>query len=244
MSLPLISSLVIGVLLLLGLLNGFRRGGIREGAALIGVLLGALLVELWADRWGQTLHERSGLKIENARWLVGLALLLGAAIVAGYGSGLLIRRGALKSGERITGGLLGLINTALLVSFTLRYTQQLYFNEREPGQIVETWIRNGIASRLMLTWTDLALVGAAALMAVAVVLTAAIRLGRLATQPRPSAKPDKPAPAAGAFGPKPQQPASAGPKPAAGPPAGAAPAPQPKPAGQQEQFLDWPPKGQ
>jgi hypothetical protein len=218
MTLSLVSTLAIGALLLVGFFNGLRRGGIREGAALIGILLGALLVEIWVERWGQTLHDRSGLKIENARWLVGLGLLFSVAIFGGYGSGLLIRRASLKSSERMIGSLLGLLNSALLISFALRYTQQFYFNEQGSGEIIQSWIRSGPLSNRLLTWVDLALVGAAAALAIVSLLTGTIRLGRLATQPKPKPA-SKPAggQAQGAGGAKPQQGAAgAAPKPAGG----------------------------
>jgi hypothetical protein len=185
MTISLVSTLAIGALLLLGFFNGLRRGGIREGTALIGILLGALLVEIWVERWGQTLHDRGGLKIENARWLVGLGLLFGVAIFGGYGSGLLIRRVSLKSSDRMIGALIGLLNSGLLISFALRYTQQFYFNERASGEIIQSWIRSNPLSNRLLTWIDLALVGAAAAVAIVSLLAGTIRLGRLVTQPKP-----------------------------------------------------------
>lgn len=218
MTISLVSTLAIGALLLLGFFNGLRRGSIKEGAALIGILLGALLVEFWVERWGQTLHTRSGLKIENARWLVGLGLLFGTALFGGYGSGLLIRRGPLKSGERMVGSLLGLVNSSLLISFALRYTQQFYFMERDTGEVAESWIRSGPLSERLVTWIDLALIGAAVTIAIASLLVGTIRLGRLITQPRPATAGDKPG-AAKPQGAAPAKPAGA---------AGAAPA---KPAG-------------
>lgn len=247
MTISLVSTLVIGALLLLGFFNGLRRGSIKEGAALIGILLGALLVEFWVERWGQTLHTRSGLKIENARWLVGLGLLFGTALFGGYGSGLLIRRGSLKSVERMVGALLGLVNSSLLISFALRYTQQFYFMERDTGEIAESWIRSSPISQRLVTWIDLALVGAAVTIAVASLLIGTIRLGQLVTQPKPS-KPGAAKPQ-GAGAAKPQQgQGAAAPKPAgaaggggaviggAGGGAGVAPAPAPKPVAPQDQL--------
>lgn len=233
----LFSSIAIGIVLLIGLLNGLRRGGIKEGTALVGVLLGALLVEFWADRWGASLTQRTNMNLNYATWLSALGLLIGTAILAGYGSGLLLRRPALTGGERFAGAALGLLNMALLVSFALRYTQQFYFNEADPTQPVESWIRAGIASRYMLNFLGLVLLGAAIVLALAAVLSTTIRLGRLATNQgaskQPASKPREPAKAPQPVQPRPTTPA-----------AGAAPPQQPKvPAGQQEQFLDrWPPK--
>ena len=239
----LAGSIITGMLLLLGFANGLRRGGIKEGTALIGVLLGALLVEFWAQRWGQTLSERSGLHINNAVLLLSLALLIGTALFSGYGSGLFFRRTTMKSGERIAGALLGLLNMGLLTSFTLRYTQELYFNETDPTQPVQSWIRESIVSRFMLNWLGYVLLGAALTLGIVSIVMATLRLERLAATPRPPAKPAKPAPSASqskpaqAAQPAPQGQALGQPKPA-DPGLGGAPAQPKMPAGQHESFID------
>ncbi len=236
----LVGSIVIGVLLLAGFANGVRRGSIKEGTALIGVLLGALLVEFWSRRWGQTLSNRSGLHINNAVLLLSLVLLIGTALFSGYGSGLFFHRRAIKTGERIGGGLLGLLNMGLLTSFTLRYTQQLYFNEVDPAQPVHSWIRDSIVSRFMLNWLGYVLLGAALALGIVSMVAATLRLGRLAATPRPASQTAKPAGGSGQS--KPAQPVGQGqaagqPKPA-DPGQGGAPT-QPKiPAGQQESYID------
>lgn len=247
----LVGSILIGLVLLIGFANGLRRGGIKEGTALIGVLLGALLVEFWAKPWGQNLSERSGLRINNALLLLSLVLLIGTALFSGYGSGLFFKRRTMKTGERIGGGLLGLLNMGLLISFALRYTQLLYFNETDPTQPVESWIRAGILSRFMFYWLGYVLLGAALALGVFSLITATLRLGRLAATPRPT-------PAVSSAGAKPQA-ATGQPKPqgigAAGQSQGAgaagqgqgAGAPRPTegaaaqptiPAGQRESYID------
>lgn len=231
-----ISSIIIGVFLVFGLLNGLRRGGLKEGTALVGVLLGALLVEYWARRWGQAVSQRSGLKLETATWLLSLGLLLGTALLSGYGSGLLIRRHIMKSGERLGGALLGLLNMGLLVSFTLRYTQQFYFNEANPAQQVPSWIRSGLLSRYMLEWVGLVLLGAAGVLALLSIITGAMRLGRLATRPVPTPAP-KPQPTAQPQQPKPQP--TFPPRPAEN--NASAGQSQKLPVGQQERYIDQPP---
>jgi hypothetical protein len=236
MTISLISSIIIGIVLLVGAINGWRRGGIREEAALIGVLLGALLVEFWAVRWGQSFHEWSGLNPQHARWLVAIALLFGTAIFSGYGVGLLLPRVSLKSTGHFAGAMLGLLTITLLVAFGLRYTQQFWYGETDPTQPVQSWIREGIVSRYLLAWTDLALVGAAGLLALAAIVTAIMRLIRLVSQPR-AAKP-APKPAAAPFKP-PVTPAPT--QPPVQPGFGAAPA-QPKPAGQSEKVIDTQPR--
>lgn len=238
MTMPLISSIIIGVLLLLGALNGWRRGGIREEAALIGVLLGALLVEFWAVRWGASFAAWFGLQqAERARWLVAMALLFGTAIFGGYGIGLLLPRVPIKNTGHVAGALLGLITVTLLIGFGLRYTQRFWFNETDPAQPVQSWIREGILSRYLVEWIDVALAVAAAGLALAAIVTAIMRLIRLLSQPRVPQPTPKPSPAA-------VKPAAPPPAAQSTPPATSAPPAQPRPIGQSEKFIDYPPRNQ
>jgi hypothetical protein len=179
---PLISTIIIGCALTFGLINGLRHGGIKEGIALVGVLLGALLVEFWVDSWGGRLSERSGLKLENAKWVIALSLLIGTALFSGYGSGIFIRRGLLKTKERLGGALLGLLNMGLLVSFTLRYTQQFYFIETDPAQPQASWIRAGVLSRYMVDWIGYMLIGVAVAIGAMAVISRTMWIAKLATQ--------------------------------------------------------------
>ena len=184
---PLISTIIIGCALTFGLINGLRHGGIKEGIALVGVLLGALLVEFWVDSWGGRLSERSGLKLENAKWVIALSLLIGTALFSGYGSGIFIRRSVLKTKERLGGALLGLFNMGLLVSFTLRYTQQFYFIETNPAQPQASWIRAGVLSRYMVDWIGYMLIGVAVAIGAMAVISRTMWIAKLATQ-QPTAK--------------------------------------------------------
>lgn len=252
----LVSTIIIGCILAFGLINGFRHGGLKEGVALVGVLLGALLVEFWVEPWGSRLSERSGLKPENARWVIALLLLNGTALFSGYGSSIFIRRNVLKTKERLSGALLGLLNMGLLVSFTLRYTQQFYFIETNPAEPQESWIRAGALSRYMVDWVGYLLIGATLTIGFVALILRSMWLARLATQQQP-AKPGAGKPPER----KPQQPAPGGARPGGagsggliggsgglgglggggaggtggGNPAGQAPK---TPVGQQEKFLD------
>jgi uncharacterized membrane protein required for colicin V production len=245
----LASNLIIGCVLVFGLINGFRHGGLKEGVALVGVLLGALLVEFWVEPWGRTLSERSGLKIDNARWVIALSILIGTALFTGYGSGIFVRRSSLKTRERLSGALLGLLNMGLLVSFTLRYTQQFYFIEADPAQPQASWIREGALSSRMVDWVGYMLIGAALTIGFVALILRSMWLARVATQQPQPAKSDKPAE-------KKQAPSGgAGARPAGGSgggaviggaaggsgQAGAAP-PKTVPVGQQEKYIDSPPK--
>ncbi|WP_029215532.1 CvpA family protein [Kallotenue papyrolyticum] len=242
MTFALIPSIVIGVVILLGALNGWRRGGIREEAALIGVLLGALLVEFWAERWGQMVAEWfASTNVARLRWLVAMTLLFGTTVFSGYGVGLLLPRAPLKSTGRLTGALLGLITVTLALAFGLRYTQQFLYNQNTGS-----WILRDPLSRALVTWTDAALALAAAALALAAVVAGTLRLVRRLSRPttpapKPAAVPSKPAPASAAA------PSPAGSSAGAGTPSGSATAPtQPvatrPPVGQQEKFIEPPRK--
>jgi uncharacterized membrane protein required for colicin V production len=241
---PLISTIIIGCVLTFGLINGLRHGGIKEGIALVGVLLGALLVEFWIERWGLALSERSGLKLDNAKWVISLSLLIGTALFSGYGSGIFVRRGVLKTRERLGGALLGLLNMGLLVSFTLRYTQQFYFIETDPAQPQVSWIRQGALSRYMVDWVGFLLIGAAVAIGVVALITRAMWIARLATQ-QPAPKPTEAKPKTDA----PKKPATVGAGAASniliggssGGSGGSAGGSQPQktaPVGQQEKFIE------
>lgn len=245
MTANLIPSAIIGVALVIGLANGLRRGSLKEGTALIGVLLGALLVEFWVERWSVPVSDRIGLRLENARMLIAGVLLFGTAFFSGYGSGLFIRRASMSAGERAGGALLGLLNTALLISFALRYMQQFVYGEFTPAEQVPSWIRNSLVSRVMLDWVGWVLLFAAAALGIFALITATFRISWAVTHTTPAKKPQ---PVGGA---KPPQPAAA-PRPLnpsspfGGAPAGgqsAAPQQAPRtPPGQQESIMDRPPR--
>lgn len=221
MTRELVPTIIVGALLIAGFFNGMRRGSLKEGTALVGVLLGALLVEYWAERWGIVLNQRSGINVNQAKFLSSVVLLIGTALFSGYGSGLLLRRGAIKGGERLGGGFLGLLNMGLLVSFTLRNIQRYYYQELVATEPIETWVRANVLTRWMLNWVGYVLLGAAFALGLIAIITSTVRIGRRAAKPAPApakapskAPADKPA-VGGAPGAKPAD------KPAAAPSAGA-----------------------
>jgi hypothetical protein len=180
------STITFGILLLLGFLNGLRRGPAKEALALIGVLLGATLVELWSPGWSQEIARRTDIDQTTAQWVLALLLLLGTALLSGYGSGLMLRHASLRTRDRIGGALVGLLNIGLLLGLALRYIQRWRFGERSPQQPVQSWIRQDPLSQFLLDWTGVVLLGLALTVAVVVVLTVSLRLIRRLRQPQPA----------------------------------------------------------
>ena len=158
----LLGTVVVGIALLIGALNGLRRGATKEVMALVGVLLGALLTTMWADRWGVVITQRTGWEQTTGEWIGSMVLLWVTALFSGYSSASLLPRPAVRLStlQRIAGAVLGLINASLLVGLSLRFTQALIYGE--VGNDVEmTWIRTGIASRFLLDHFDILVLGAA-----------------------------------------------------------------------------------
>src|SRR5688500_15188432 len=123
----LAGSIIIGIVLLLGLLNGLRRGAIKEGILLIAVLLGGLLVTLWSQRGGDAIARRMSWQPGTGQWIAAMGLLWGAALGTGYAPASLLplRPGKMILPLRVAGAMLGLLNAGLSIAFSLRYTQTM-----------------------------------------------------------------------------------------------------------------------
>ncbi|MCG8347260.1 MAG: CvpA family protein [Chloroflexales bacterium] len=126
--------LVIAITLIILGIWGLRRGVERGLLTLIGTLLGALLVELWfealigQDRIGQQFRPET---FDTPALLTVMAVFLAVAVIVGYGSGLLLRQSKRKSApklnvrNRIVGGLVGVLNGALIASYALHFAAEL-----------------------------------------------------------------------------------------------------------------------
>lgn len=225
MSLDIVIAIATGFILLLGLLNGYRRGTIREAMTLVGVLLGMLLIEYWADRWSVWLTQR-GFAAATAR-LVAEIVLLGGPTLGGCGAGLLLR-GPLGRRDRGFGAGLGLLSFALLGALAVRSIQRFGWGESSSQEPVASWLRATLVTRYVLDYFPLALLALAGALLLLGVVAAMTRLVRFASRPR------RPAP------PRSAGPAQPAPSPGGGTPAQQPPLPQsqPLPPGQQEKFLE------
>lgn len=190
----LAGTILVAVALLLGALNGFRRAAVQEGMALVGVLLGALLVTLWIERLGLDLARRTRWQPGTGRWLAAMGTLWVTALLAGYASGALLPRRAVRmsSALRAAGAVLGLLNAGLLLGLSLRYTQSYLYGEAAEQKA--TWIRSAVASRFLLDRFDLIVLGVAwSIAAVSLISTLVRLIRRLFAAPRPAVTPVAPA---------------------------------------------------
>lgn len=214
MTLTIMLAGVIALFGLVGLLRGVRRGVVALG----GTLLGAVLVDLWREPLATWLREAVGPERPALPTflLVGSLFML-TALVVGYGGSVLLPRPEPQARkiprvlDLLIGGLLGALNGALLVSYLLRYAEQIWRDD--TISVMKAGSPVALLLDQWLPWFVIAMVGTTTLF-VLLRLTAAIMRGRAAVN-RP-----KPAPA----------PIPASPRPAAGPAAPpAAPRPQAPP---------------
>ncbi|GAC1353598.1 MAG: hypothetical protein NVSMB42_09610 [Herpetosiphon sp.] len=198
-------TIIIAILLVIGTLNGLRRGLLKEAVALIGVLLGALLAQgwgvAWARQYGATVVAPGSLHSWGERVLT-LGLLFGVALLTGYGSGALVpqRIGKPSLIQRLGGAVLGLLNWGLLCAFTLSFVQQLWFSTSDgtlainphvvgpvdPGSVAPpaaatlnaSWIMHAPVTRLLVERLGSLLLLVAAAFAVLSLVAALTRSGR------------------------------------------------------------------
>ncbi len=213
--------ILIAILLIFGPLNGLRRGAIREGTALIGILLGALLAQGWASSWAQRLGgvavAAKGHSLSEK--VLTLGLLLGVALLSGYGSGVLLPRRAEKMPmtQRLGGGVLGFINIGLLCGFALLFIQHLWYDPFTlPATVTPdvgtSWIQRTPLTRFLLDRLGLLLLGVAVAFAFASLLIGLVRLMSVLRRPAPvpQKQPTGPLPL-GASGTPPPRPGTLGP---------------------------------
>jgi uncharacterized membrane protein required for colicin V production len=120
MSNAVILDLLFIVFLLLFSLIGFWRGVVKEGMAAGGVVFGALLADSWSPRLGSVVANLLSITQSASRFLAIETLIVSFALVVGYGSGSLLVPPVRGIGQRLGGAVLGGINGALLLAFSLR----------------------------------------------------------------------------------------------------------------------------
>lgn len=127
----------IGISVLLALLGiwGLFRGVQLGAMSLVGTLLAVVVVDLWNVAWIYWL-DRLFRVSPISYWHFGAASLAFVAVVffVGYGSGVLLPAGAVPKKksivDRLFGGLLGVVNGALIAAFLIHYAYEMIGSEQ------------------------------------------------------------------------------------------------------------------
>lgn len=186
MGLTIVLAATVGVLALTGLLRGVRRGVV----ALAGTLLAAVLVDLWNERLSGWLRDAVGPERPALPTFTLVAtLFLLTALIVGYGGSALLPRPDPKAKKPVAvvdsllGALLGALNGTLIVSYLLRYAEEIWRDDTVTelvaaspvGPVLEQW----------LPWFVMAMVGATTLFVLLRLITTLVR-GRAAPAPKPA----------------------------------------------------------
>ncbi|MFN8664741.1 MAG: CvpA family protein [Thermomicrobiales bacterium] len=188
---PMLLDILLGLVILLFVPFGIRRGVAKEAMVSAGIFLGATLAERFAPSWSVWLGERFGLAAGTSSFIVSAGLLFGGAFLLGYGGGAALGAPRLGLLSRLVGGLLAAFNAALLLSYLLSWV------ERDLGQGGS--LDEGYISPWLLQRTSDLLLAAAGVLVVLTVLAWIVNLFRAQRQPHRdeayAARSTRPAPA-------------------------------------------------
>lgn len=194
MTLTIVLAVVVALFGLAGLFRGVRRGVV----ALAGTLLGAVLVDLWSGPVATWLRET--IRPERPAlptFLLVAALFLATALLVGYGGSVLMPRPDPQAKKPLgivdftLGGLLGALNGAMIVSYLLRYADEIWA-DGSVGELVATSPVAFVLDR-WLPWFVMALVGTTAIFVLLRLFAATVRGRAAATKPKPAAPAAAPA---------------------------------------------------
>ncbi len=173
---PLLLDILLGLIVLLFVPFGVRRGVAKEAMVSAGILFGTVLAERFAEPWGVELAARFGIEPGVAEFVASVLLLFGSTFLLGYGGGAAL--GASRAGtlSRLVGGLLAAFNAALLLSYLLRWIEDLL----QQGAALD----DGIVSDALLRRTDLLLLGGAGVLLALTIIGWFVNASRSRRQPR------------------------------------------------------------
>jgi uncharacterized membrane protein required for colicin V production len=179
MALKIVVGIAAALIILMGFV-GFRRDLRRGVMTLAGTLMGAIMVGFWSDRWGQSLADRLGsTDPQRLTFIVSSLIFLFCALIVGYGGGTLLgpkERAPFQ--RRLIGGLLGLLDGALVVAYLLRFAAESDGSLRE---LVQDWL----PARLLLDGLPLLFLIVTLGIGLLVVVRILMSLGGYAPAPRP-----------------------------------------------------------
>ena len=173
---PLLLDILLGLVILLFVPFGIRRGVAKEAMVSAGVLLGAMLAARFGGLWGVELASRFGLEQGTATFAVSAALLFACTFLLGYGGGAALGRSRPGTASRLAGGLLAAFNAAFLLSTLFGWIDQYL----QQGAVLD----DGIIGEALLRQADLLLLGAAGVLLVLTVLGWIVNASRSRRQPR------------------------------------------------------------
>ena len=175
---PLLLDILLGLVILLFVPFGIRRGVAKEAMVSAGVLLGATLAERFGEAWGAELTTRFGLNQGTATFAASAALLLACTFLLGYGAGAALGRSRPGTASRLAGGLLAAFNAAFLLSTLFGWIDQYL----QQGAALD----DGIVGEALLRRADLLLLAAAGVLLVLTVVGWIVNASRSRRQPRES----------------------------------------------------------
>jgi uncharacterized membrane protein required for colicin V production len=173
---PLLLDILLGLVILLFVPFGIRRGVAKEAMVSAGVLLGATLAARFGGAWGTELTSRFGLEQGTATFAASAALLLACTFLLGYGAGTAMGRSRPGTASRLAGGLLAAFNAAFLLSTLFGWIDQYL----QQGAALD----DGIIGEALLRRADLLLLGAAGILLLLTVLGWIVNASRSRRQPR------------------------------------------------------------
>ena len=173
---PLLLDILLGLIVLLFVPFGIRRGVAKEAMVSAGILLGATLADRFGAAWGAELATRFGLEQGTATFAASTALLLACTFLLGYGGGAALGRSRPGTASRLAGGLLAAFNAAFLLSILFGWIDEFL----HQGAALD----DGIVSEALLRRADLLLLGAAGVLLVLTVLGWIVNASRSRRQPR------------------------------------------------------------
>jgi hypothetical protein len=145
MSNALILDTLFGIIALLFVPIGLRRGALREVFVTVGVLTGAQLSASWARPWGSNLADLFKLRVGLGEFIISMLFLIGTIILFGYGGAAAFHLPEPRLWGRLAGGALAVVNGALIVGYILRDIERFL---TDPGT-ERTLEQSSIASTLL-----------------------------------------------------------------------------------------------
>lgn len=175
---PLLLDLLLGLVILLFVPFGIRRGAAKEAMVSAGILFGALVASTWADRGGAELVSRFGVDPRIAPFVVAMAALFGGVFIIGYGGGAAL--GRLPQGwmSHLVGGLLAVLNGGLLLSYLL-----IFLDEYLPAPRA---LNDGVVADFLVDRFDLLQLAVGGGLIILVLLGIVVSTVRNQNQPRPA----------------------------------------------------------